>query len=402
MNFHLLISNLLIISLISPKLFSYEIFPEYGGFRSDLLNTTPNSNFGAEYGADIISFDQEANKFIRNQDSKNYLSTSVGSLSGSEFHVQKSIVLKEKISEKHEIQYIQNKQENYHQNVDFQLLKWNYQSSTKWSYGILGEFFHAKANDDIGLFLTYESENAKHNLLHMWPDYSLNNRNSKTDRYINGFFPRLISYSYTKDNKESYLKLVLKVEPYTKRSFPDNSNAFEYRNSLIQFVYGKKEEKHFSYIYRLQMLDTKIVEKDLGNFELSRLLKRIYRLSGEHKLSSISNSEKIYYIGWDLLSVHHESKTKDSHLLYFTPWLSYKNSNSAWSHKLTLSSFNALKDKDFLSMKRTYEKHIRYDAQYKIPTKNSFDWIFGLSLDVDRFGTEETWEGGFSKLHWRF
>lgn len=392
----------LLFILVSQSTFAYELFPELGGIRSEDLSITPNTEFSTEYGGDLLSFDLEAERFLRNRFETKYFDTTVGSLSGNEFHTQKTIKANEEIAENHHIGFILNEQKNYHQERDFQMLSWEKQHNQKWSYGILGEFFREKSNDDIGVFVKYKTEKWENSFYHLWPNYSLNKRNSSDDRYKNGLFPVLLSYRLASRDTENYWEAVFRVETKSRWSFPSKTTDYEHSRGLIQLIHYKKDSSNYRYILRAQYKKELVRSLSLSGAESDRLNKEFSRISLKHKNPWFKLGDHSNYIGWDFHKLHFASNSQKASLVYFSPWIEWKNDGSKWKHKLILTSHNTFHDLGFLSMKSSYAKHARYDAHYHIPLKKNFDWIFGLSIDVDRLGSDDTWEGGFSKLHWKF
>lgn len=395
------IRYLLICSIgFANKALAFDSIPAIKDFKTEELNTNISTEISSEYGGDLLNFSSGISEYIKGQQSTKYFNTQVGSLSGDEFHQEKNFRLQENIHKNHSLEVRYHQKQNFHINQEIFLLSWLANINKNWSVGLFGDFEHEKKYNDIGYHLQYRKKESRHRLSHYFPNYSLNKRNAGTDTYKKGYFPQVLGYQYQKQTETDFLDLVLRLGKESLWKFPDDSKQFRQKSLYFHFIHSEKNAKTFKNQWGLTARYNSIDEEDLSENLNARKIQRSFKI--HYQRMFIDRMEHQVAGGFEYRRISFENLNQKAPLHYFTPFVRWKNINSNWKHQLVLNHFHSQEDRDLLGFTDSFEKHLIYAAEYKIPLKKNLDWVFGLSIDVDRFGSDDTWEGGYSKMFWNF
>ena len=383
---------------LSLKAFYY--FPQYNSPKETEFSTSPNTEISAEYAPDLMAYDFELSQIQKLRTKNKYFSTTVGSLDGSYFHLGRSIKASEFIHPKHQVNLLSVEQTNFHQNSDYQVLGWKHWIKPNFAFGFFGEFFHTKANDDIGISIDLINSDAslQGELKFYWENYSYNKRTKTENRYKNSFFPQRLSLSLTKDTSSSYQYFDLNFLSKSQWQNTTQQKEYGYRSGQLQWMYFSKSERKIQLAINADSNETSI--SNLSGNEDSYLEKSTLRIRAS--AASLKKTSSSLRYGIDFFLQEYKNRNSSTQLLYTSPFIRWQKPHSNFSHRLVVTGFNAFGERSLLALKNTYETQVRWDASYKIPLREGFDWTWGFSIDLDRFGSDDTWEGGYSKMIWVF
>lgn len=329
-----------------------------------------------------------------------YFNTQVGSLSGNEFHQEKNFRLKESIHKNHILEIHYHEKQNFHENRELLAFSWLASLNKNWSLGLLGDFKHEKKYDDIGYHIQFQKKHSKHYFSHYFPNYSLNKRNASTDTYKRSYFPQVVAYRYQKNSEKKLSDFVIRYSKESLWRFPDDNKQFRQNSYYLHFLQLEKNLKNFQNQWGISLSNHKIDEEDSSSNLSARKKQKYLKIHYQRLVSD--KLERQIAAGFEIRSLIFENINQKAPLHYFSPFFRWAHLNSRWKHQLVYSHFHSLDDRELLGFTKSFEKHLIYAAEYKLPLKKNIDWVFGLSIDLDRFGSDDTWEGGYSKMFWSF
>ncbi|MFK8137050.1 MAG: hypothetical protein AB8E15_01705 [Bdellovibrionales bacterium] len=396
----------LIVTLLSVSVFSNQ--EKIGFSESNFVTSNPFDKMDTEYDADILSFEASPREELELLFLESYFATNVGSISSNQFYRDESVVLRKEISDAHTISIERFLISDFDRQSEMTWLEWQRTYSQTFSFGLFGELAHEKRENDIGFVATWSPKpHLSHQMRYLLPDYSRNKRNDLTDNFTSDKSPNYISYSFLREADFRQYLFFFVLTP-SEWNFPDQNKTYQHWEGGVKYLFGASENTKHNISGKVDANYRKTIETDslLSNpivrIQINGKLRIDYAFSENPWFDSLGFFESYRSYsenGFRGISLNHmiflEKSLKDY------GW-------QDWNLRFASSNYRAYGDSEILgqqgdSIDRSgSDLQSKIDLEYFIVKRKDLQWHFSLTFDVEKFGGEETWEGGHSRLMFTF
>ncbi len=400
---------LLLLSTLTKPALGYEALPEYQVLQNRNLTTRPSSlNIDSEYQSDLLTYYYPFSWYGTWLSQSKVLQLSSGSISSKRFAVDNRLKLTTSLSDNFLFSFYYLDLSHLEKQDEAHIVDFEYRLSSKFSIAIYGESETFKSENSLGGALIWIDKNqGLHRLFYTAPDFDYNKRNEHSDSYKK--LPKSIGYVYRWVQESEYYEATARFDLESERLFPSEDsrqiskghyfaaksrtriNLEDYLHaqltisnaSLKEYSVSQNSPDSFSKLnyfkneYWLQWERTRPLQGQNGNFLLGLLVAdRIWQTERGH----VRHQNYLPHAWW--LWSHNKGK-------YSVEW------GLGWESTLFKSRGPQALRNHHDTRSEQYEHRANASYQIDFPTGN-LRLLF--TFDVDKFGTEETWEGGAAQL----
>lgn len=324
---------------------------------------------------------------------------SIGSISSKQFLNDQRLKLHHMLTERLEVRLHWLETRDFEQDRVALPLELRYRLSERFSVGVFGQPSLYKSEDDVGILAAFRpSAEREIEFAVLWPDFQRNQRNLEDDRWSTA--PQAYTLTSTflpSEGKSDFRRFEAHYEPLSVRSVGDaRTQSLSYQ--MLSFGGLRTFGLGSSIGYRLQM-DRAYAE------DYSAVLNRVRR-------RSLNQLEYGWYYGPYLLKPglnfqYRETRVNsDSEItrdIVPTFWFVFPETARSWGNQAWFLGYDATvfdRDSSLRSDQRAIEHRGNIKSSMRFSKSGELALLF--TFDLDRFGSDETWEGGAGQFRFEF
>lgn len=398
---------ILVLFNLSPA-FAFEGSLEFGGLSTSETDSLDWPHLiDSEYASDLLTYMPTLDQEYRWLSSSKAFMINIGSLSSKEFFIYNSYKLKAELLKEFELGFYGQKYSDLEEQNQFSIIEFKYHKK-HWGLGVYGEAAYHKAENDIGITLeVYPNKNHKIRFFHTWTDFERHKRNHSTDE----FKERPLTYGLTglwtgdKTQKE-FVQYSLRKDAPVNWYLPASSEIHRYQY-LVAAIKGQKFQTNMGKIsFRTYWDNKKESLSGRGEVKRYRHLNLIRWQPPSYKIKSWTPQLGLGYQWrrWQLDTGEVSSQDLQPHIIFKSSQSPLREGHYKWRLGYENNLHKSFGDKTLIESSDLEKNKLQHRANLW------WDWhftptgtlSFTISLDLDQFGSDSTWEGGAGHLVWVF
>lgn len=401
---------LVILLLISRTAWSFESYPEFQFADKNEYSDFDDPNLiSGEFSSDQMNYWTPLDWVFKSWQSPRWFSTSIGSVSTKEFHIDQRLHLRERLHEHLEfrVTWFQDDQwENQRDQAVMELITW---FTPQWGVGVVSSLFFHKENNDLGLALIRKKQHHSESRLYVtWPNFQYNIRTHDADKWADHKNPRVLGYVLRQKN----LEVSFRTESLSRFMWSSEDRYHNHQRWTGQIQWRKDLRERGHHWFAVRAFGDHKIEGEgptSGSSTVSpqsRSTRRwILSLNrgltiGPHDLRISLNG---LYRSYELNAQSLKLQTLLPAIWWTLPWRGPADFRRRWEVGLDSSLHNTFNDDQILVGARpryTEDHRLNLAWTWSFNEKAEIRWLF--TFDLDRFGTGETWEGGAGQIRMEF
>lgn len=411
MNQILSLGIVLLCFLIPDAGFAFESLPEFQSLtEAEQESFDDPTLLGPEYQSDILAFMKPPSWEYYWLSKNIYFDLSAGSISAVHFLIDTRVKLRGELNDwlQFRLNYFN---ERNHDRASEHLIPelvfrpWPWK---KLGLSLYGEPTYAKRQNDVGLALLWNpSDTHEIRLFNTWVDVTRQKRSDRTDTFDEKHLPYargLVGRSWTRESDE-YFEYAFRYETRTKWVFKDERYDYDYWKGLASVFLRQRVKEGIALNYRLQ-LDRRF-EARAQNQPGSPVRADAWR-TDRVQAHLQADLENIPRAGWTLTPgfdfAHRRWVASRDELVYhdYLPhlWLKIPSAGEGhdqnyWQFQYDLT-WHRKRGGSAIAHPGDTDKALnhRFNAAYSFAFKQKAELRLVVGLDLDAFGTGDTWEAG--------
>jgi hypothetical protein len=352
------------------------------------------SKIDSEYAHDILGsmFSDYEESLWRTQ--RVMFMQSAASISGKQFAFDQRIKLDVDLIENLQFKVLHFQQGDYEHDQDHNIFEFKYKSQLDIDFSFYFELAHLKKENDFGLAATlHPSNDHSIRIFHSWTDAERNLRNEDADRFNS--MPQVygIKGNLTRSGIETEYGIL--IEPEFRWAFPVEGREYTYRRYMANLFLNIPLRGNFLSL-RTQW-DSKLDVDTIRTEE-----NRFQTLVRHHWVNQDTGLE--YKVGILLARRNWSYPTHDVTMFDGIPhfgvmWPKKKTiNNSRWGFEYGGTLHQQTGDFTQSTNNTNFIKQNRLDAIWEWTFNPKALFIFRAGVDLDDFGTPDTWQSGVGRF----
>lgn len=399
-------SVLFLSCLLSSTAVAFESWPEFRGLAAPEARRIDDPFLvDAEYNSDFLIYQKpvgwDAKMWQRGQG----FDFTVGSLGGKEFLLDQRILLQAQLTERLRFRLIWMNDQDFEDDFATQKLELGYRIGQDWGVSGYGSLAFHKEENDVGVAVWRKRDDFESRLYMTLLDFQRNERNRETDRWGKNEEPKafgiVVRRSQEDEHGKAWSEVGLRYEPRATWNFPDIARKYQYQRTSVLMKtsiehadgYGRSGQLAFEDKFESEVFSAPATS---GENQLRR--QRAW-FQYEEKVPLNDRGDFRFAINhfWRrYVGLGRDAVTRD-----WLPaaWWDYKNWSFGYDVDLRWADWNGLwsaSDQD------SFEAQHRLNVLHRWVFEQQGELALVFTFDLDRFGTDETWEGGAGRFSWFF
>lgn len=379
------------------NLFAFTGAPEWATYVRQTLTIEDQASYiDSEYISDQLAYSHDVDQEYVWQSGSNVADFVFGSLSSNKFYHQSRVKIQSDLSDRWRFSYIQFSQDDYERNQSSTWLSLSHRYNSNFGFAISATPESDKSEIDYKAQFNLFFKDSKISIYYIEPKLMKNSK-SEDDSVFYNKKPRAYGLKWFAGDKNNFFVFQTRID--TSSELRIKNSFFNSSNYLHQLVLKHTND---DYIFNFKSEISKAYEQ---------LTDSLISLSASQKGSEVLLSfehNQPNTLGAGFMYKQLDWKTDRGELLHknYLPFIYYKLTKNAWAYQLTWeSTLHKSKTIDQFEVSNTdcescYEH--RLNIALKKVFKPSFSFQLKLTVDVDEFGSDNTWEGGSGQFYLKF
>lgn len=375
---------------------AYESFPEFRG-----LDTTEASSFDrpqditSEYSSDFVTYLKPLSWDHSFYFSGQAYDVSAGSLSSKEFQLDQRLKVYKALNPFLEFRLSWFQDRDLEEDASGQIVEMIYWTPARVGLSVYGNLSLFKSENDLGMAVLRRSEEGEVRLFVTLPDFQRNQRNLNSDRWDTA--PVVYGFLLRRQPKPNiYSEISLRYEAPARWEFPDQQKAYDYQRQTLQVSLQRRNWSLRLFADRKHESQGPLSGSSVTN-EVWQRDRHFAYLDREMDLAGRPLRVGIHWFHRDYLKMNQTLIYRD-----IIPVLWYE-----WSPNWDLGYDSTLHwVADYGNLLSESPKSFGTQHRLNLGFNHAFHKAGKLRLlmtvDLDRFGSGETWEGGAAQLQLNF
>lgn len=403
--------SLILLTLLCSKAFAFELWPELQFFDTREADEIERpSRFDGPFYSDMRSFQRRLENEAAWWSEDNVYYGSVGSLDAFRFMTEERLRVRHKFSERTRVGVLFVNQRDFYFSSRNLLLELSRRVGERMTFSLYGNFRSEKNDLDVGGTLAYRlSDESTITAGYFLPDFSYNKRNRESGKF--DVAPVTYFVSHKMQTVSSRTETFYRYEPALNwRLIPEDQRYF-FSKQILGFRHFRRSQDGSINTFQADIEDKFELKSLLSDFSDNEYW-RMQRAKLEYaRLPGGGSNWVPYRFGLRAISTRWEtndrSKVEQHTALPFFEYR-YKVGPKRRNDTLGVEYSAALhwdKDLDNAAFRSDHDQTIDHRANI------SYDFIYPQSggrislmvtVDLDRFGTGNTWNGGAGQAQFSF
>ncbi|MGE0762465.1 MAG: hypothetical protein AB7N80_04230 [Bdellovibrionales bacterium] len=385
---------------------AFESWPEYRGLAAAEAEGLDDPRLiDAEYISDFVSYQKPLSweaKLWRRQQGFDF---SVGSLGGKEFLLDQRLLLTAPFTERLTFRLIWFNDQELEDDFSTQKMEIAYRVGASWGVAGYGSLAFHKEENDVGAALWRRVGLSEARVYFSLLDFQRNERNRETDRWGKHSEPKAYGLIMRRSIESElgpswWSEFSVRHEPRAKWNFPDVERRYEYQRTAAHVKVHRELADGRARSTRLAWDDKSESETFFAPASPSENQVRRQRIWLQAE-QTIPQGKVDLRVGLNHFWRRYVGLGRDVVYRDWLPtlWLDRENWQFGYDAAFRWTSFSG----DWLDAKTEHDDiNHRLNVLYRWLFADQGELAFLFTFDLDRFGTEETWQGGSSRLQWFF